>query len=646
MAKRDLVFTLGDRKNDYYKEHEIGVYLRNIVGFKKYATDTYNSSIINIKVNPDGDNEHRIDFILGDKSKHNITNDFLKVKTILDKSSKAYITATKQTSTGNNTVLFDTGVYLDTTEGSLVVEKKFNVGTSSNKIFSADNDAVTAYKKFIANTDVEIKGNTTIQKSLTVNENMAIKGTTKLTGKVTIEGELITSPTNPNDSTFNNNVFIGKNLTVTGTTTSTGKITGKGGMEITGNTVLNNNLTVKGTTNLQGVTTLDNNLVFSQLGNSGTRGISGSIASNDNWFIRGGASGSDVGYLELGTGDNGSEPIYVRQINSAGGETNFTRTLTLLDASGNTSIPGSTTFGGSLTVNGSGTNTFNGPINAKSTLTVAGTANLNGSAFVNGNIRVAGQSFTLSAGLCPQVTEANTMRLFRNGLVISNPGIRNDQGWIRMTGSSESDSVLEIAVGDDGPDSTIGEQIVVRKYNTSNNITNQIILFDKVGNTSFPGTTTIGGNLTVNGGTTTVRDINVRNKIYVQNGSTRYGMMWSESDYVSHNVTTHPGLIIGDLQNTNGLYTIVNNDMYAMYFLKVYGSLYVNELASYRDQLLTVDGSGRIVPTGKTLSTIGGGFKAQGSAPGTQFLWVDTAHGNIIKFYNGSSWVTCSAAWS
>lgn len=643
MAKRDLVFTLGDRKNDYYKEHEIGVYLRNIVGFKKYATDTYNSSIVNIKVNPDNDNEHRIDFILGDKTKHNITTDFLKVKTILDKSSKAYITATKQTSTGNNTVLFDTGVYLDTNEGSLVVEKKFNVGTSSNMIFSANNDGVTVNKKLTANTDVEIKGDTTIQKNLNINNNIAVKGTSKLTGKVTIDGELVTSPTNPYDSSFNNNVSVGKNLNVTGTITSIGKVTGKGGMEITGNSVLNNNLTVKGTTNLQGNTTLNGNLNFSELGNSGTKGITGSMASNDYWFIKGGATGSDSGYLELGTGDNGNEPIYVRQVNGSSGAT---RTLTLLDANGNTSIPGSTTFGGSLTVNGSGTNIFNGPINAKSTLTVAGAANLNGSAFVNGNIRVSGQSFTISSGLSPQLTEANTMRLFRNGLVISNPSSRLDQGWIRMLGTGESDSILEIAVGDNGIDNNSGEQIVARKYNASNNVAAQFILLDKIGNTSIPGATIVGDNLTVNGNTSTVNNLNVKGNLYVQQGSTRYGLQWSNSDYVSHGVTTHAGLVIGDLNNTNGLYTIINNDMYAMYFLKVYGSLYVDELKSHVNELITVDSSGRLKTTGKTLETMGGGFKAQNSAPSTQFLWVDTAHGNIIKFYNGTSWVTCSSAWS
>lgn len=644
MAKRDLVFTLGDRKNDYYKEHEIGVYLRNIVGFKKYATDTYNSSIVNIKVNPDNDNEHRIDFILGDKTKHNITTDFLKVKTILDKSSKAYITATKQTSTGNNTVLFDTGVYLDTNEGSLVVEKKFNVGISSNMIFSANNDGVTVNKKLTANTDVEIKGDTTIQKNLNVNNNIAVKGTSKLTGKVTIDGELVTSPTNPYDSFFNNNVSVGKNLNVTGTITSTGKVTGKDGMEITGNSILNNNLTVKGTTNLQGNTTLNGNLNFSELGNSGTKGITGSIASNDYWFIKGGATGSDSGYLELGTGDNGNEPIYVRQVNGSSGAT---RTLTLLDANGNTSIPGSTTFGGGLTVNGSGTNIFNGPINAKSTLTVAGASYFNNSAYINGgNLRLSGQSFTILGGLCPQLTEANTMRLFRNGLVISNNGILYDQGWIRMIGTTENDSILEIGVGDDGNHESSGEQIVARKYNGGAGISSQFILLDKLGNTTIPGATTINNNLTVNGNISTVNNLNVRGNLYVQQGSTRYGLQWCDGNYVSHGVTTHPGLVIGDLQNSNGLYTIINNDMYAMYFLKVYGSLYVDELKSHVNELITVDSNGKLKTTGKTLETMGGGFKAQSSAPSTQFLWVDTAHGNIIKFYNGSSWVTCSSAWS
>ena len=68
----------------------------------------------------------------------------------------------------------------------------------------------------------------------------------------------------------------------------------------------------------------------------------------------------DKGYGEIATADNGNEPIYVRQYNSTHDENNKVstfdvpaRTLTLLDASGNTIIPGNLTVEGGITVNGS-----------------------------------------------------------------------------------------------------------------------------------------------------------------------------------------------------------------------------------------------------------------------------------------------------
>jgi hypothetical protein len=60
------------------------------------------------------------------------------------------------------------------------------------------------------------------------------------------------------------------------------------------------------------------------------------MASNDFLSITVGGTAVDQGYAEIATGDNGTEPIYVRQYNNS----TITRTLTLLDASGNTTFPG------------------------------------------------------------------------------------------------------------------------------------------------------------------------------------------------------------------------------------------------------------------------------------------------------------------
>jgi len=63
-----------------------------------------------------------------------------------------------------------------------------------------------------------------------------------------------------------------------------------------------------------------------------------SIADNDFVRVRAGSTGSNAGFLEIATADDGTEPIYARQY--SGGFTTPARTATLLDGSGNTSFPG------------------------------------------------------------------------------------------------------------------------------------------------------------------------------------------------------------------------------------------------------------------------------------------------------------------
>lgn len=75
--------------------------------------------------------------------------------------------------------------------------------------------------------------------------------------------------------------------------------------------------------------------------NSGTafRGINyGTMGDNDQWRIGGAATAANAGYMELATADDGNEPIYVRQY--TGAFSTLTRTLTLLDANGDTNFPG------------------------------------------------------------------------------------------------------------------------------------------------------------------------------------------------------------------------------------------------------------------------------------------------------------------
>ena len=71
------------------------------------------------------------------------------------------------------------------------------------------------------------------------------------------------------------------------------------------------------------------------------------MADNDFFRIRCGASASNAGWVEIATADDGTEPIYVRQY--TGEFVSITRTLTLLDGSGNTYLPGHLVASGDVT---------------------------------------------------------------------------------------------------------------------------------------------------------------------------------------------------------------------------------------------------------------------------------------------------------
>ena len=79
--------------------------------------------------------------------------------------------------------------------------------------------------------------------------------------------------------------------------------------------------------------------------------LSATIGDNDFFRLRVGG-GSNAGFAEIATADDGTEPIHVRQY--TGVFTSLTRTATLLDGSGNTSFPGTVTaptFSGALSGN-------------------------------------------------------------------------------------------------------------------------------------------------------------------------------------------------------------------------------------------------------------------------------------------------------
>ena len=103
-------------------------------------------------------------------------------------------------------------------------------------------------------------------------------------------------------------------------------------------------------------------------------------------------------------------------------------------------------------------------------------------------------------GKVTEIATAPRGGLFADGVAFSNPTTRNDAGWVRVLGTGESDTVLEIATGDD---SGAGEQIVCRQYNTSSTVARELKLLDTSGNTSIPGTFKIADGVTLQYSTTT-----------------------------------------------------------------------------------------------------------------------------------------------
>ena len=235
----------------------------------------------------------------------------------------------------------------------------------------------------------------------------------------------------------------------------------------------------------------DNNTTYS----NATTAASGLMSASDKTKLNGIASGAEVNQNAFSNVVVGSTTI------AADGKTD---TLTLVAGSNVTLTPDATND--KITIAATDTNTWRGIQNnltsdstSDSLSAAQGKALANGSARDSTKLALAGGTLTgavefnngkmpLSAGKITGLT-AGASRVYGDGIAISNPTTANDVGFIRVTGTGESDTVLEICTGDDGGGST-AETIAVRQYNTSNAIAKEAKLLDPNGNTTFPGTVT------------------------------------------------------------------------------------------------------------------------------------------------------------
>lgn len=145
-------------------------------------------------------------------------------------------------------------------------------------------------------------------------------------------------------SSENWDLASGKTYRIAGSNVLTNNTLGSG--------VVNSSLTSVGTLlslSVTGTISAGANVEFANTNTQ--RGIFGTNGTNDFWFVGGAASGTNLGYLELATGDNADEPIYVRQYTGSPLSGSPARTLTLLDAAGDTTLPGSLTVSGGFSLN-------------------------------------------------------------------------------------------------------------------------------------------------------------------------------------------------------------------------------------------------------------------------------------------------------
>lgn len=234
----------------------------------------------------------------------------------------------------------------------------------------------------------------------------------------------------------NGDATVNENLQVNGTSTL-GNTAGDT-VSINGDTTVFNALTIGSgsgdtlTVNSQ----VAGNVAFTDNNTTTPRGVLGTVANNDQWFV-GGAAVAGVGYAMIATGDDAQEPIYARQYSGSPLVGTVTREATILDATGNTVLPGN------LAVNG-------GDI----TTTDTGTA-----ALFNTNattVNIAGAATTVSIGANTGTTTVN------NSLVADDISITTvDTTNLEVTNIKAKDGIAAMTIANTTGDVNISSSLTV-----------------------------------------------------------------------------------------------------------------------------------------------------------------------------------------
>ena len=381
-------------------------------------------------------------------------------------------------------------------------------------------------------------------------------------------------------------------------------------VSINGDTLINNALTIGSST---GDTVTVNsqvagNIAFSDNSTTTSRGVTGTVGTNDYWKYGGGATGANSGYAEIATGDDGTEPIYARQY--SGGS--IAKQFTLMDSSGNTQTAGDITVNGNgyiysssnLALQLTGAN-----VRTPGDLTVGGgdiiteTATTNVVNTVATTVNFAGAATTVSIGANTGTTTIN------NSLVADDISIATvDTTNLEVTNIKAKDGTAAATIADATGIITVSSQLNVDNINISGNTisstdTNGNIVLTPNGT----GVISATNNITAVKGQTTTRTVTGGGKVVDSNGDVLVGNN-------SSNSTQLP--VAGFFDNTTALRR---------------GQIIVREY-------------GQNTGSNSTSSTIGNsniiqeGSRGTGASPLVPNVANTTIGANGFGYYDGSRW--------